>query len=206
MKPQLRPVKKAEKRKPRRSSALRLVVGLGNPGPRFDNTRHNVGFDVVRRVASRKNARLKKPLFRRYLWCSSGALILALPLTYMNRSGDVLPGLMRASRTESDDLLVVTDNMDLEPGVVRIKRRGTSRAHNGIASIMDVLGTGTFARLYVGIGRPPGSEQVVDHVLSVPGESELPLYESAVQTAADAVLALEENELDTVMNSVNQRQ
>jgi PTH1 family peptidyl-tRNA hydrolase len=181
-------------------------VGLGNPGPRYEQTRHNVGFNVVRRVADEAGIRLKKRFLRPYLWSRTDGIALALPLTYMNRSGDVLPDLVHRTGAHPHDVLVICDNMDLNPGAVRFKRRGTNRAHNGIASVMDVLGTGDFPRLYLGIGRPPVGTSVVDHVLSVPPEAERLLYESAVQQAAEAVLSLEHEELESVMNRVNQRQ
>lgn len=133
-------------------------------------------------------------------------MVLALPLTYMNRSGLVLPSLLRASRATVDDLVVVCDNMDLQPGVVRLKRKGSSRSHNGLASIMDSLGTGEFARLYIGVGRPSDSAGVVEHVLAVPDERELPRYDSAIREASEAVTRLADEDVDRVMNSVNLRQ
>ena len=131
--------------------------------------------------------------------------MLAIPLTYMNRSGHVIPGLLNATGASVEDLLVVCDNLDLPAGTVRIKRRGSARSHNGLASIMDALGTGDFARLYLGIGRPRGETTVIEHVLSVPGDDELELYGRAVDEAAQAVLDLQTQPLDAVMNAVNQR-
>jgi len=124
----------------------------------------------------------------------------------MNRSGTVIPSLLRASGATIDDLLVVCDNMDLQPGVVRLKRKGSSRSHNGLASIMDSLGTGNFARLYIGVGRPADASSVVDHVLAVPDEDEAPRYESAIREAAEAVTMLTGEAIDRVMNRVNLRQ
>lgn len=200
-----KPSKAPSPRKPPRSRTLLLVVGLGNPGRRFEGTRHNVGFDVVRRVASARHLNMRKRLFRQYVWSGRGELVVALPLTYMNRSGEVIPGLLRAAGASADDLLVVCDNMDLEPGMVRIKRRGSSRSHNGLASIMDALGTGDFARLYVGVGHPGAAEAVIDHVLSTPEEAEAPLYEEAAATAARTVLDVAERGLDAAMNDLHRR-
>ena len=180
-------------------------MGLGNPGRRFEGTRHNVGFDVVRRVASIRHLTIRKRVFRSYLWSGRGELCLALPLTYMNRSGEVIPGLMRATGSSVHDLLVVCDNLDLEPGAVRIKRRGSSRSHNGLASIMDALDTGDFARLYVGVGHPGSTEGVIDHVLSAPDAGEAPLYEEAFEVAARTVLDVADRGLDAAMNQINKR-
>ncbi len=124
----------------------------------------------------------------------------------MNRSGLVISSLLRASGATADNLVVVCDNMDLQPGVVRLKRKGSSRSHNGLTSIMDSLGTGDFARLYVGVGRPSDPSQVVEHVLAVPDEGEMPLYRSAIREASEAVAKLADEDLDRVMNSVNLRQ
>ncbi|MFP4114765.1 MAG: aminoacyl-tRNA hydrolase [Spirochaetales bacterium] len=181
------------------------MLGLGNPGRRFEGTRHNVGFDVVRRVARQQNKTLKKRLFRPYLWSGRGEMVLAMPLTYMNRSGVVVPDLIRATGASLDDLVVVCDNMDLDPGVVRIKRKGSSRAHNGLASIMDAVATGEFTRLYVGIGRPVGKDGVVEYVLSAPPEAEGPLYERALDAAVVALVGLETEPVESVMNRINRR-
>ncbi|MFW5685785.1 MAG: aminoacyl-tRNA hydrolase [Spirochaetota bacterium] len=182
-----------------------LIVGLGNPGPRFENTRHNVGFDVARRVSTRLDLTLRKRFLRPYLWARSTDVVVVLPLTYMNRSGRILPSLMRATGAEVGDLVVVCDNMDLSPGVARIKRKGSSRSHNGIASIMDALGTGEFTRLYVGVGRPETPSGVVEHVLSAPPEAEAALYDRAEERACEALIALavEHYPLDRVINGLN---
>ncbi len=160
----------------------------------------------MRRVAATQGLRLRKRLLRPYLWTGRDELVLVTPLTYMNRSGDVMPVLLRATGASVDDVLVVCDNMDLEPGVVRIKRRGSSRSHNGLVSIMNALGTGDFARLYVGVGHPGSPEAVIDHVLSPPDESEAHLYDEAIALASRTVLGVAERGLEAAMNHVNRRQ
>ena len=155
-------------------------------------------------MADAEGLKLRKRFLRPYLWAGTEHLFLALPLTYMNRSGTVIPDLRRRASAEPADIVVVCDNMDLPPGIVRIKRRGTSRNHNGIASVMDALGSGEFTRLYVGVGRPERPEAVVEHVLSAPAAAERPLYESAIEQATEAVRMLAREPLDRVMNHVNQ--
>jgi peptidyl-tRNA hydrolase, PTH1 family len=149
---------------------------------------------------------LRKRFLRPYVWSGAGSLVVVLPLTFMNRSGDVVPGLLRSLHADVDDLVVVCDNMDLRPGVVRIKRRGESRAHNGLASIMDTVGTGDFTRLYVGVGRPTAPVSVVEHVLSAPPRDEAPFYASAIESAARALVDIHDRGVDEVMNEVNRRQ
>lgn len=116
-----------------------------------------------------------------------------------------MPALLKRARVDVGDLLVVCDNLDLPPGTVRLKRKGSARSHNGLASIMETLGTGEFMRLYVGIGRPESGDSVVDHVLGCPPEQESNLYEGAVSVAAWAVEALLTESTDTVMNALNRR-
>ena len=123
----------------------------------------------------------------------------------MNRSGSVILNLIRRTRVEIGEVLVVCDNLDLPPGTVRLKRRGSARSHNGLASVMDALGTGDFMRLYIGIGRPETGHTVVDHVLSVPPENETEVYASAISLAAWSVQALLTEPADSVMNSLNRR-
>jgi len=116
-----------------------------------------------------------------------------------------MPVLLRRARADVEDLLVVCDNLDLPPGAVRLKRKGSARSHNGLASIMDRLGTGDFMRLYVGIGRPELGESVVDHVLGSPPEGERQLYEDAIALGAWAVEELLTESTDAVMNALNRR-
>ncbi len=116
-----------------------------------------------------------------------------------------MPVLLRRAGADVGDLLVVCDNLDLPPGTVRLKRNGSSRSHNGLASIMDVLGTGEFMRLYVGIGRPESGGSVVDHVLGCPPESESELYSGAGSLAVWAVEQLLSESADSVMNALNHR-
>ena len=185
------------------------MVGLGNPGPRFSGTRHNVGFAVLEEAAARLGVSFRKPLFARYRISPTPrrappSLVLAQPLTYMNRSGEVLPGLLSRAGSTPEQMLVICDNLDLEPGRLRMKSGGGTAGHRGLASIVDILGHGNFLRLYVGVGRPTGTS-VVDHVLGVPPENERELYEQAIARAADAVLRLADTDPDRLMTEVNRR-
>jgi PTH1 family peptidyl-tRNA hydrolase len=159
----------------------------------------------VNAVADQLGLTLRKPFLRSYELVATEAIALAKPLTYMNGCGTVVPALMRRAGVDSTDLLVVCDNMDLAPGEVRLKRRGNSRSHNGIASIMDALSSGDFPRLYVGIGRPPTSEETIEYVLSTPTSSEQADYDKGVEHASRAVLRLVSDSIDEVMNDLNRR-
>ncbi len=185
-------------------------MGLGNPGPGFEGTRHNVGFAVVEETAARLDLSLRKPLFARYRFARTASspedsLVLAEPLTYMNRSGDVLPRLLKRAGVEPEAAVVVCDNLDLPAGRLRMKRGGGTAGHRGLASIVDTLGHGNFLRLYIGIGRPEDGD-VVAHVLGTPPEAERDLYAEATSRAADAVLSLRRQPPEQVMNELNRRQ
>ena len=143
---------------------------------------------------------------RPYLAISLGDLALVKPLTYMNRSGNILSHASRRFRAGSGEVLVICDNMDLPVGAIRFKRNGRSRNHNGIGSVMDALGTGEFARLYVGVGRPSSSDEVVDHVLSRPTGDELVIYDRSISQAADVVQRLADERLDAVISSFSRDQ
>jgi len=150
---------------------------------------------------------MKKPIFRSYEYAGSSAgshsLHLVKPLTYMNRSGDILPALMNRKEVESSRLIVVTDNMDLPVGRVRMKPRGSSAGHNGLKSVMSNLGTGDFFRLYVGIGRPEGDVSVVDHVLGDFSDGESELIRSSLERCAGILTRLSEEPPEQVMNEIN---
>ncbi len=191
-----------------RRNKLLTVVGLGNPGPRFLSTRHNAGFRTVELVARSLGIGLRRPWFRNYRLGRAAPggrelreLRLVQPLTYMNRSGSIF----RALGLPGDGvLLVVCDTLDLPPGVCRLRRGGSSAGHKGLASIIEVLGEADFLRLYIGIGRPARSEEVVDWVLGAPVGAEAELLRQGEQRAAEGVLALLREEPEKVMNVLNQ--
>ncbi len=165
-----------------------LVLGLGNPGSKYDHTRHNAGFDVVSRVAAFFRVRLRKRCFRLYQMakiCVGGRSYgLVKPLTFMNSSGEIAPDF---SDCDVESMIVVCDQMDLPVGTIRIRHGGSSAGHNGLKSLISCFGSGDFIRVYVGTGRPKEGESVVNHVLSRETD---PLYEKSLGRAADAVVAL----------------
>ncbi len=182
-----------------------LIVGLGNPGEGYRNTRHNVGFLLVDLLADSLGLELKKPLFKNYLKGKAsqagGEFHLVKPLCYMNHSGEILPGLLRASKLPLSRLIVVVDNMDLPVGRVRMKLKGSSAGHNGLKSLIAHLGTPDFQRLYVGIGRPKGGITVVDHVL---GEFNSDEWTRLEGTLGDCVeILLESPPLKDLLEKIN---
>lgn len=203
-----KPPSKRKMPKPKNSFPL-LFVGLGNPESEFHETRHNVGFRVLDRLAERWSLSFRKPLFQSYKKAvfnhPEQPVVLVKPLTYMNRSGTVIPSLLKRWNIGADRLFIITDNMDLVPGEIRIKRKGSSGGHNGISSVASVLGHGGFNRIYLGVGRPEDSAEVVDHVLGIPSPEEAVRLEDAEKRACDALAALTAEPLDRIINEYNRR-
>ena len=190
-----------------------LLVGLGNPGPEYTHTRHNAGFLVIDELASRCRARLKEVKFESYFARTSLAgtdLILAKPLTFMNRSGIATAGLLRYFSIAQEKLLIIYDDMDLPTGRIRLRPSGGSGGHKGVSSIIAYLGSEQFSRLRIGIGR--GGEQesvesrdqrVVSYVLSPFQPGEEVLIQDAVQVAADAAEVFLQKGIEEAMNRFN---
>lgn len=188
-----------------------LVVGLGNPGPRYAGTRHNVGADVVVLLAQRHGERLrqgKELALAAEVRVGEKRLALAFPQTFMNESGRSVARLVRRFNLEAiDRLVVVHDELDLPLGVVRVKAGGGLAGHNGLRSIKAWLRSDEFLRVRIGIGKPPGGRgSGIDHVLSVPGRHERHALELALSTAADAVEMIVGAGVATAQNEFNSRQ
>jgi len=180
-----------------------LVVGLGNPGPDYAETRHNIGFRVVDLLAARAGGRFSK--HRTNADVLEGRLagrrvVFAKPRTYMNVSGGPVAGLLRYFSVPLDDLVVVHDDLDLGFGVVRLKRGGGEGGHNGLRSISTSLGTRDYLRVRFGIGRPPGRQDPADFVLKRFTGAESKELDLAVDLAADAAEALLGEGLEPAQN------
>ena len=165
-----------------------LVLGLGNPGSKYDHTRHNAGFDVVDRVAAFFQVRLRKRCFRLYriarMSVDDRSCALVEPLTFMNSSGEIAYDFKDC---DPEKMIVVCDQMDLPVGAIRIRKGGSSAGHNGLKSLISGFGSSSFIRVYVGTGRPKDGETVVDHVLSRETDPE---YPAALDRASRAVIDL----------------
>lgn len=186
-----------------------IILGLGNPGIEFERTRHNVGYHVVNLVLDEKNGRLRRGFLRRYSYCvltvKHHSLVLARSNSYMNRSGDVVPELLRRYGVMPDRFIVVLDNMDLAPGICRIKKGGGDAGHNGLKSVIGTLRHGDFYRFYIGVGRPPSGASQVDYVLSVPDMDELADINSACMRASQGILKLPYKPIAGVIEEINSR-
>ena len=190
-----------------------LIVGLGNPGREYRNTRHNVGFMLLDRLALKLNVRFTR-LQSRALVASAAyvpnnvgggecKIILAKPQTFMNLSGRSVQGLIHFYKLPLTNLLVTHDDLDLAPGTIRIRPDGGSAGQKGMTSILERLGTDDFPRLRLGIGRPPGQMQAPDYVLQEFSKAELTVISETLGRAAEAVLTFVNEGLDAAMNKYN---
>lgn len=191
---------------------MKLIVGLGNPGAEYRGTRHNVGFEVVDETAARWALAFRSAPADALLAKSSaapgahGPVLLAKPLTYMNRSGFAVGALLRYYRIDLDDLLVVTEDVNLPLGRLRARRRGSSGGHNGLRSIIDAGAGEGFSRLRVGVGRGDPRQKLSGRVLSRFARAERPVMDDVVRRAADAVEMFVEAGIGPVMNTFNRRE
>jgi peptidyl-tRNA hydrolase, PTH1 family len=188
------------------ASADLLVVGLGNPGEEYDKTRHNVGAEVVEILARRHGGKLRKQKERALtdeVNVGGKRMALAIPLTYMNLSGEAVAPLVRRYGVEPAQLVVVQDEMDFELGRLQVKNGGGLAGHNGLKSIVAHLHTQDFARIRIGIGKPPGSRPGADHVLRRFSKAERKEIEVTLEEAADAVELILAEGVDGAMNRFN---
>jgi peptidyl-tRNA hydrolase (EC 3.1.1.29) len=183
-----------------------LIVGLGNPGREYRDTRHNIGFMLLDRLAVKLNARFSR-LQSKALVASASyqerKLILAKPQTFMNLSGQAVQGLMHFYKLPLTNLLVIHDDLDLPPGTLRLRPGGGSGGQKGVQSIIERLGTEGFARLRLGIGRPPGQMNAADYVLQEFSDLEMTIISPVLNRGVDAVLEFVVNGIESAMNRYN---
>lgn len=189
------------------TGGLKLIVGLGNPGRKYAGTRHNVGFDVLDVLAERHRLDWETgpadALVTR--WRAEGAL-LAKPLTFMNLSGFAAGDLLRFYKVEIADMLVVVDDVNLELGRLRARSSGSAGGHNGLKSLIEQLGSESFPRLRVGVGRGDHRRDLADHVLARFDTDERPVVDEIVGRAADAIELFVREGIGLVMNRFNRRE
>ena len=187
---------------------MRLIVGLGNPGAAYAQTRHNVGMWVIERAAARWAVRLAK---RGLAHRGSGRLgseifELAGILDWMNITGPPLKGLLREFSLTPDDLILVHDDLDLDLGRLRIKQAGGHGGHNGIKSVIDTIGTAQFVRVKIGIGRPAPHQDSADYVLQAFTREEIEILNPCLELAVDALECLIHRGVSVAMNQFNVRE
>lgn len=184
-----------------------LIAGLGNPGAKYDGTRHNMGFDVITELIDRHHIPSSgismKALYGKGRIEGQPCLLIK-PLTYMNLSGEAVQQFVHYYRIDPEsELIVIYDDIDLAPGQIRIRRKGSAGSHNGMKSVLSCLGTDVFTRIRVGIGAKPEGWDLADYVLSRPDTGDRELIDEAIARAADAAAMIVSGEPDKAMSIFN---
>ena len=184
-----------------------LIVGLGNVGSEYEGTRHNAGFMVVDALAKEADARwsLERHAYRTEVRHKGRVLVLIKPTTYMNLSGKAVKYWLQAEKIELANLMVVVDDIALDPGIIRIKKQGAAGGHNGLTDIEAHLGTQAYNRLRVGVGQSFGRGQQVDYVLGQFPPEDMPAMQAALEEACAAVRCFVTQGIDRTMNSYNKK-
>lgn len=182
-----------------------IILAIGNPGPEYSETRHNVGWWAADILLKQHNARLRDegPSRIAQLTIENQPAIIACPKTYVNRSGAAARSLINHYQTQIPRLIVITDDINLEPGRIRIRRSGGDGGHNGLKSIIQAINDTAFPRIRIGIGKPTGPDDQIDHVLGTPTKDDLPLIQTATTNAAKAIPTIITQGVETAMNKFN---
>lgn len=184
-----------------------IIVGLGNPGKAYENTRHNVGFKTVDLLSNRLNINVSKKKFNALIGEGSIAgekIVLLKPQTYMNLSGESVIQALKWYKINLSNLLIIYDDVDLEVGNIRIRAHGSAGTHNGMRSVIDYIDSEEFPRIRIGIGKPANPDyELADFVLSRFPQSEEENIKGSIDSAADAVVVLIQKGIDFAMNKYN---
>jgi PTH1 family peptidyl-tRNA hydrolase len=184
------------------------VVGLGNPGRKYAQTRHNVGFTFVRQLAKEWGGRLRKTSFSsktKWIERHEQKILLATPQTYMNLSGQAAQQIVRSGGIALEHIVIVYDDLDIPLGDIRIRKEGGSGSHKGMISVIHELGSVHFPRIRVGIGPLPEDVDATDFVLSTFADEEKPLLKQGLSKARDALDLILDRKIESAMNLYNQR-
>ena len=184
---------------------MKLIVGLGNPGKKYEHTRHNMGFDVIDLLADKAQIDVDKEIFHGLL--GRGEILeedvmLFKPTTYMNLSGTAVKELIDYFKIPLEDVLIIFDDMALKPGNIRLRKEGSSGGHKGMQNIIELCGSQNIKRIRIGIGEP-GEWDTIDYVLSKPLKDERPLIEQAQENAIEAIKEYLKTDFDRAMTKFN---
>lgn len=183
---------------------MKLVVGLGNPGKKYEHTRHNMGFDAIDLFSDLAKIDIDKEAFKGLVGRGKvfdEDIYLLKPQTYMNLSGESVREIVSYFKIPLEDIIVIFDDMALEPGKIRLRQSGSSGGHKGMQNIIDNLGTQDIKRIRIGIGEP--TFDTIDYVLSKPLKEERPLIDDAINLAVEALKEILRHNFDSAMNKFN---
>jgi len=183
-----------------------LIIGLGNPEEEYSKTRHNMGFNTINKIAKQYNIEINKNknqgLYETAIIEGKKA-ILVKPQTYMNLSGNCVKEFVNFYKIEKEKIIVIYDDMDIETGKIKIRKKGSAGGHNGMKSIIQNLGTEEFTRIRIGIGRPEHDGDEINYVIGAIPEEEIPKLEEGIEKAKDAIIEILKNGIDSAMNKFN---
>ena len=183
-----------------------LIIGLGNPEEEYSKTRHNMGFNAINKIAEQYGIKVNKSKFQGLYESAiieGQKVMLIKPQTYMNLSGECIKQFVDFYKIQKEEILVIYDDMDIEPGKIKIRKKGGAGGHNGMKSIIKMLGTEEFVRIRTGIGRPEHSGDDINYVIGAIPEEEIPKLQEGVEKAKEAVIEILKNGIDSAMNKLN---
>ena len=183
-----------------------LVVGLGNPEPEYSRTRHNMGFDVINNLSKKHNIDVSKNGFDSIYGIGTiegQKVILCKPQTYMNLSGNAIIQIMNFYKISPENLIIIYDDIDIETGKVKIRKKGGAGSHNGMKSVLHNLGTKDFPRIRVGTGIPENREDLIEYVIKKVSLEEYAKLQEGVDIAVEAISEIFKNGIDIAMNKIN---
>lgn len=183
-----------------------LVIGLGNPEAEYSKTRHNMGFNTINKIAQQYNIEINKNKFQGLYESAvieGKKVILVKPQTYMNLSGESIKEAMAFYKIKSENIIVIYDDIDIEPGIIKIRKKGGPGGHNGMKSVISEIDTQNFPRIRIGIGKPENKGQLIEYVIGKMPQTDKDILEKATILGKEAILEIIKNGVDIAMNKFN---
>ena len=183
-----------------------LIIGLGNPEEEYVRTRHNMGFDTINKISEKYNIKVNKSKFNSLYGTGEiedEKVILVKPQTYMNLSGNAVRDFMNFYKLSQEDVIVIYDDLDIEPGIIKIRKKGGPGTHNGMKSVVSEIKTEDFVRIRVGIGNPEYKNDLLNYILTRIPDEEYKVLDNATKIASDAIGEIIKNGIDSAMNKYN---
>lgn len=183
-----------------------LIVGLGNPEEDYSNTRHNMGFDTINKISKKYGIEVNQKKFKGLIGkgiIEGKKVILLKPQTFMNLSGESIRECIDFYKIDIKNLIIIYDDIDIEPGIIKLRKKGGAGSHNGMKSVVSQLKTTDFCRIRIGIGCPEDKANLIEYVIGAIDEEEVPLLEEGVCKASKALEEILKNGFDIAMNKYN---
>ena len=183
-----------------------LIVGLGNPEEEYSNTRHNMGFNVINKLSEEFNIKVNKNKFKGLYGkgkIEEQDVILLKPQTYMNLSGESIKEIIDFYKLNTDNLIIIYDDIDIGPGIIKLRKTGGPGTHNGMKSVIKEIGTEKFPRVRIGIGKPEHKGDLINYVIGKIPEEDKKILEKSIDVAKEAVIEIVKSGIDKAMNCFN---